>query len=185
MKIDFALKEFTEKYDREAMESVETISKDFGLNIHKHTIKLFDMKESFDIFSKYLRSYATYVTENVNNPQASPRESILASVDKFIASKLFNESEVVYSELPAFVESYVSGIKDLNSTIDEAKNTILNCEGADPVFAGDVNDFVEKFMTRLDESFTPAMDKILWASGYNSKQKLSGKKSVKKKPLFL
>jgi len=35
-------------------------------------------------------------------------------------------------------------------------------------------------MTRLDESFTNDMDRILWASGYNSAQKLFGKHKKEK-----
>ena len=39
MKIDSALKVFSEKYDRNAIQSIEDISQDFGLVIQKSTIK--------------------------------------------------------------------------------------------------------------------------------------------------
>lgn len=185
MKIDKALQEFTEKYDRVAMESIQDISNDFGLNIHKNTLDLFNIQESFDRFTKYITAYANYVVENVNNPKASSRESISYSVNKFISEQLFKEEKVYYSDLPSFIESYVNGINTLNSAITEAKNIITECDDADPIYAGDINDYTDTFMSRLEESFNPAMDKILWASGYNSKQILSGKKKNDSKPVFL
>lgn len=184
MKIDNAIKLFTEKYDRSAIQSIQNLSEEYGLNIHKSTIKLFNIKESFDTFNKYITAYANYVVENANNPEASSRESISASVNKFIESQLFKESDVLYSDLPSFIESYVNGINSLNSTIDEAKTTILECDDANPEYAGDINEYADMFMDHLDESFTPAMDRILWASGYNAKQIISGKRK-ENKPLFL
>lgn len=185
MKIDHVLQEFTERYDREAMESIEEISKDFGLNIHKSSLNLFNLQESFDQFTKYITSYAKYVVENVNNPKASSRESISFSVNKFINEQLFKEANIEYSDLPSFIESYVNGINNLNLAITEAKDIINDCDEVDPIYAGDINEYTDMFISRLEESFNPAMDKILWASGYNSKQVLSGKKKDNSKPVFL
>ena len=183
MKIDNALNLFTERYDREAIESIEKISNEYGLNIHKAELDLFNIQESFDQFTKYITAYANYVVENVNNPKASS-ESISYSVNKFISDQLFKESKVRYSDLPSFIESYVNGINTLNLAITEAKNIILDCDDADNEYAGDINEYVDVFMDHLEESFTPAMNKILWASGYNSKQILSGKQK-NHNPLFL
>jgi hypothetical protein len=185
MKIDNALREFTETYDRNAIESIQNISEDFGLTIHRKSMKLFNIKESFDKFSQYIKSYANYVVENVNNPEISSRESISYSVNKFINEQLFKESDVLYSDLPSFIESYVNGINELNSAIAEAKNIITESDEADLTFAGDINDYADAFMTRLDESFTPAMNDILWASGYNAKQRFAGKMNGNSKPVFL
>ena len=60
MKLDTAIKTFYEKYDREAIQSIETISNDYGLNIHGHTIQTFNLNEAFDRFSNYLKGYADY-----------------------------------------------------------------------------------------------------------------------------
>ena len=48
MIIDNAIKTFVEKYDREAMDSINVISQDLGLVHNKYTLKGFNITESLN-----------------------------------------------------------------------------------------------------------------------------------------
>ena len=172
MKIDSALKVFSESYDRDAIQSIQNISEDFGLIIQKSTIKSFNLNEAFDEFQDFLTKYGKYKVENVNNEKATPQAMICERVETNIREELFKESKMLYNEIPAFIESYISGINNLTATMDSVKQKMYE-SGVDADSIGDVNKFVDGFIERLDESFKPTMDRLLWASGYNSRKALS------------
>ena len=184
MKLDSEIRNFTERYDRAAMESIDQLSKEYGLVIHKRTMPLFSLKEGFGVFAKYIKDYAKYKIENVDNENASPREVICESVDKFINTKLFKEKSIMYSELPQFIQDYLEGVQTILDAVDEAKSMMMEA-GIDHESIGDINEFADKFMDKFHESFDPAMDKILWATGYKSKIALSGKTKKDPAPVFL
>lgn len=184
MKIDSALKNFSEKYNEEAIMFIENLSNDFGLIKQKKTIKGFNIKEGFDDFKDFLVKYGKYKVENMDNPKASSQDVICESVKANIKDELFRDKDIRYNEIPAFIESYVSGIKDLISTADSVKKYMIE-SGVDLNSVGDVNTFLDNFITRLDESFNPTMDHILWASGYNSKKILYNTNQNVNKEIFL
>lgn len=185
MIIDNAIKTFFEKYDREAIQSIENISKEYGLNINGNTIKTFNLGESFNIFNQYMDGYANYKIENVNNLEASKQETIKESVQKFVDTQIFKESETKYSDLPTFVMEYVNGINSLQEMVDNTKRLMTDSEvKAEDI--GDINEFTDMFINKLHEHFNPVMESILWASGYNGKQKLiKGNTSKPTAPVFL
>lgn len=192
MKIDSALVAFTESYDREAIQSIDEISKDDTLRMStiggKHmSLKLFNINESCGYFNDWLKGYASYKVNFKGDPKSSSQDVIKESVTKMLeSSTMFAEKDVRYPELPAFVEGYVNGVKTLLETVDVVKSTMTEA-GVDPEAVGDVNDFCDQFMTKLDESFHESMNKILWASGYNSRKKLFRKRQKKTtaKPVFI
>lgn len=184
MRIDTAIHAFSEKYDREAVASIDEMSTDRGLALTGATVKAFNMKESFDMFSQYLKEYANYKVGNINNEKASPQTVIKESVSSFIGSQLFKESNVKCTDLSAFVMSYIEGINTLTEAVEEAKK-VMNEGDVDPEAIGDINEFADRFMEQLHESFDPFMEKTLWATGYTSKKKLSPKRPKENKPVFL
>ena len=171
MIIDSAINNFFEKYDREAMETIDELSKEFGLNVNDHKILVFNMKESFQLFNEYINGYADYKIKNINNDNASPQYIIRETVDKFITENIFKEVSIKYNELPDFIQSYINGIKSLNETVNNLKHKMIEND-VDAECIGDVNDFCDAFMIKLHESFDPCMDRILWASGYNFRKRL-------------
>jgi hypothetical protein len=186
MKIDSALKNFSEKYDRSAIESIETLSQDLGLNskpVKDVYIELFNIKEGFENFQEFLDGYSKYKIENINNEKASPHEIICEQVNGFIG-KLFKETKASYSELPAFVESYITGIRNISTSVDVWKNSMMEAE-VDTESISSINEFVDEFVDTLHESFDKSMDRILWASGYHTKNNLAKKESTVVKPVFL
>lgn len=180
MKIDSALRDFSERYDREAIQSIDNISKDFGLVNQKRTIKGFNIKEGFEDFQDFLSKYAKYKIENVNNPKATPQSMICERVETNIREEIFKETQMLYDELPVFVESYLSGVQQLRDQSDDIKQVMFEAD-IDPNVIGNVNEFVDVFMDRLHESFHPRMHDILWASGYNGKKRLSKPKAISEK----
>lgn len=185
MRIDNAIKAFSEKYNREAFQSIDAISNDYGLRISNSTIKGFNLVESFNIFSQYLKGYASYKVENVNNPDATTQDVIKESVKKFIDTQIFKECNIKYGDLPQFVTGYVDGVKTLIETVDNIKRDMTD-SSIDAEHIGDINEFADMFMDKLHESFDPTMDRILWASGYNGKVRLARPAEEKPKaPVFL
>ncbi len=179
MKIDSELKLFSEKYDRNAIEFIEKLSSDPKLLKGEMKIKLFNLQEGFDTFQKYIQQYADYKIKNKNNKEASPQNIICESVNRFINQKVFKPQDVLYKDIPTFMESYITGIHDLLSTIDNVKNTMMEAE-VEMKAVSDVNDFMDTFIDKFHESFDPSMDHLLWASGYHSSKKFS--EILKRKP---
>ena len=189
MKIDSALTEFTERYSREAIMSIEDISKDIGLSYNKKNyingINGFNIKESFEKFEEILTGYTNYKTENVHNPEATDHDYILKHTKAYISEKLFPEAMILYKDLPLFVETYITGIKSTLNTIENLRMKMYESE-VDDASVLSIYEFVDDFTTTLQESFHKTMDKILWASGYNSRVKLAKPTGPKVlKPVFL
>lgn len=184
MRIDSAIKLFSEKYDREAIQSIEDISQERGLVLREATIKAFNIHESFDKFSQYLKEYASYKVENCSNVKASPQEVIKESVSSFIGSEVFTECDVKYADLPKFVMDYVAGVSTLSEAVDIAKRIMTEAD-VDVEAVSDVNEFADRFMDTLHESFDPVMERVLLASGYTNKKKRSTPRVQPKKPMFL
>lgn len=188
MKIDNAIRDFVEGVNRDALAHIDALSSERGFRLHGTPKAAFTMKESCDKFATYLEGYANYKVGNLNNPKASTQEAILESTDRFIASsELFQECSIQYAEIPAFIQSYITGVKTVMEAVDKAKSKMQDAD-VDPSDIGAVNEFTDKFMDRLHEHFKPWMEKVLWESGYMAKQRLSGKKQIAKKeskPVFL
>lgn len=181
MIIDSAIKTFLEKYDQSAIESIDEISKRYGLNINGYKMNVFNITEAFDKFKIYIEGYASYKAENVNNEKASPQDAIVERTNDFINTAVeIKDVSIGYKDIPSFVESYVSNIKALLETVDKVKTFMMESD-VDPSAIGDINHFCDKFMERIDPVFEECMDRILWASGYNSKKALFEKKDDRKK----
>lgn len=188
MKSDTAIKEFLEKYDERSIQSIDAFSKRFGPKVNRKKFKLFNLKECFDNFEDYLKGYARYKIENVNNDKASPQSAIEERTKVYIEGITKNKDmEVLYEQIPSFVKSYAEGIKSLNETVDEVKH-IMSVNDIDPTLIGVVNEFTDQFVTVVTESFDEVMDRLLWSSGYRSNQILvEGKQDPReeKKHVFL
>lgn len=186
MKIDSDLKLFSEKYDEEAIKSIDEISSDRSLKIGESTIKVFNIKESFDMFSSYLKGYGEYKISNKNNEDISPQEIIRESVSNFINGNLFVEEYIPYEKLPIFIESYIQGINEIIKVSNDIKTAMMEA-GVYMEDIGDVNDFCDEFIDKFHESFDPCMDRILWASGYNYKKRMKEilNKPKREIPVFL
>lgn len=192
MKIDSAIKEFLEKYDTEAIRSIDELAQDLSLTRQKAKMPAFNLQEGIDTFIEFLEGYANYKIENINNEKASPHEAIVEHTKLFISGKLFKETtetgedeEILIESIPKFVESYIKGIPNVISTIDKLKAAMLE-SGTDLESIAVINDFADDFMESLHERFDPVMDKILWASGYNSKIALrNAVPKPKETPVFL
>lgn len=172
MKIDSALKEFTERYDREMIESIDDLSKNFGYNINKYTIPVVNINESVNKFKTFMEGYLDFEQKNVDNYPVD-HKTVVEQTNNFINSdELFNEEKLLYSELPEYVKSYVEAIKTVSDLTDSVKLGLMEC-GSDSDHVADVNSFVDAFTERMQTKFYPVMDQILWASGYNARQRLS------------
>lgn len=188
MKVDTAFKEFLEKYDDNAIMSIDALSNNFAGNAQFKKISLYNMKECFESFCDFLSGYAQYKIDNINNPEASPQTAIQESTQGFINSDILKSVELPYRDIPDFVSGYIDGVKKLTETVETSKQSMIE-SNVDTDAVGDVNTFADNFMTRVTEAFDKGMDKLLWASGYKSNQRLIERKVEKTEeeptPVFL
>jgi len=95
MKIDSAIKTFYEKYNREAIQSIDNISNDYGLNISDSIIKAFNINESFDKFKTYLEGYTSY---KINNKDDKIDQTAIKERTKVKRKNIINEVKLDYQE---------------------------------------------------------------------------------------
>ena len=190
MKIDNALKEFCEKYDRNAIQSIDDISTDIGLVQNKVTIKGFNMNEAFNSFSSYLRDYVKFMekaqvegSQQAKLMENTSREQVMKSFSDYTNTNVIKEEALTYDKLPEFISSFIEGVNTLIDNVDNFKEQMTDA-GVDNELIGDINEYVDIFMDKLTESMDPVMDKILWATGYNSKKALFSEEK-KKKTVFV
>lgn len=184
MKIDSALKTFTERYDAEAMAYVDSLSNDFSLQVSRSTMEAADIEKAFNTFGTYLEGYAKYMKEHAEDPKRSSREAIRNTTTNLIQNKLFESVKLPYGNVAKFVRGYLDGVKGLLEKVETIK-TGMTESGVPAEAVGDVNDFVDEFMEATDNAFYPIMERILRASGYTTTMNLSGRGPKKEEPVFL
>ena len=173
MSIHTAIKEFTEKYDTEAITSIERLPAKVGLCADVIPFNAFVLKESCDSFVSYLRGYSDYMKMHKDNPNKSTRENIKASMENYMADpEIFKECTIRYKAIPEFVKSYLESVQNIITTVDTIKEE-MELDGVDLEYVGDVNEYAELFLNKLNEKFDPVMNNILWASGYAATHKKS------------
>jgi hypothetical protein len=185
MKLDSAIKSFTEKYDKEAIQSIEDISKEFGLVVNGITIKEgFNLQESFELFTEFLNNYCDYKIKHPKEDENNPNEKLIQRIEESIKNDLFVKCDVKYSDLPIFVEEYINGINTLISNIDSIKQKFIEND-IDQNYITTINECVDLFINEFNKYYDPFMDRVLKASGYHSKKILFNKNKQKMKPVFL
>ena len=171
MSIHTAIREFTEKYNSEAISSIEQLPAKVGMRADMIPFTVFNLKESCENFSKYLKGYCEYMKLNKDNPKKTTREGIKASMENYIANpELFKECEIKYDKIPFFVKTYLESVTLIQTTVDTIKDD-MEYNDIELEYVGDVDDYANTFLTKLNEKFDPIMTNILWASGYAGKHK--------------
>ncbi len=117
MRVDTALREFAERYDRDAMMHIERLANDRSFEFGNRKFNVFNLKEGFEKFTEFMDGYAQYRVENLNNAEASPMSVICENVAIPYIGKLFEDVEIPYHELTSFVQSYWQCLYLLNSVI--------------------------------------------------------------------
>lgn len=172
MKIDSAIKEFVESYDSEMLESIDIMSKELRYSANRCKFPVFNLNESVSAFVIFLEGYGDYKIKHLNDENKIGRDEIMENTKKFIESECFKEAGILYPEIPNFIKSYTDAIKTLSETTDKVKSAMTSNE-VDYESVGDVNEMVDCFTEKMQEKFHPIMEKMLWASGYNARRKLS------------
>lgn len=190
MKIDSALREFSERYDRAAMESIEKISRDHALIATKQPFPSFTLTEGFNTFIEFMTGFTKYTVESVNEETpVKTHAELVEGTKSYIAEKLFSSIDkegepltMLYSEVPSFVEAYLSGVKRLTDLATKMQESMMEA-GVSTEGVSSIGELMDSFMLRLHESFDPWMDKLLWASGYHTEKALAKPKTPTEKPV--
>lgn len=167
MILDSAIETFLETFDRDAIMSIDNFSKDELEIRNKAKISLFGITEAFNRFDQIISNWGkTNLRKLIKEGTDYTLQDASKEVSDFINLKIIKPKEVLVSDLPAFVESYLTGVKKTldnieNIKIEMIKNKINNEN------IGIINDFADHFMEKVNTEFFKGMDTILWATGYN------------------
>jgi len=183
MKVDSLQKEFINKYDENAMKFIDRLSKNKSFTFNKNSIKAFNLKESMDDFQKVLDGFSTYKIQSMKENNSVSNEVILNKMETSINKDFFHESKLLYSDFSSFIGTYLNSIIEMVETTNNVKSSMMEA-GVDQDSIAVVNEITDMFIDRLQESFNPVMESILWASGYKSHQILFNNKTTVK-PVFL
>lgn len=171
MIIDSAIHDFITKYDREAIQSIDELSKDKSGKLNKIKYKLFNLTESFDKFKILIDNWGKYqikiLTESTNFTEEQAQDEVDDYIDKLVKDKDINSEE-----LSSFIESYLIGIKDITNLINSTKARMLD-ENVNQESTTFINEISDRFMKIINSKMDESMDKLLMASGYTTKKRLS------------
>ena len=179
MLIDDAVKTFLEKYDREAIVSITELSNERGLKLHGYKMDLFDLKESFNWFEKMLDQWTVYQVRALTEKTNTTPEKVQSDLTELMEQELIKPKDIKVQDFASFVESYLTGLKKISNKITDVKENLLSYKVA-PQNIGTLDTFADKFLESVQKEFDKSMDRLLWASGYNAKKKLSSKKIEEK-----
>ena len=181
MTISNTLKEFKEKYDRDAIQSIINLSDDKTL--YRSTFIGFNLTESVEQFKSYIEGFAEYrATEgNVDEKRTNTillEHTKLLLENKSDAVKIFEEINIPFNSATEFIQEYMDSIALINDMVDSGQSVIL--ESTDDVdSAGCVLEFTEMFLDKMNDKFYPVMEHLLQNSGYYSRKILRQPPTVK------
>lgn len=184
MLIDDAVKTFLEKYDREAIVSISELSNDRGLKLHEYKIDLFDIEESFNWFNKMLDQWTVYQVRLLTEKTNTTTEKVQSDLNALMDKELIKPKDIKVEDFSNFVESYLTGLKQISSKITDVKENLLSYK-VEPKNIGTLDSFADKFLEKVQTEFDKSMDRLLWASGYNSKKKLHSTKKMEEKQIII
>jgi len=171
MFIGEAIKELFTKYDRGVFESFDDLSNNQAYKLNELSTIAPNINEAFDKFNLYIEGYVDYKIENINNEKIMSHEQITEATKDLVDNKLFTETRILYTDIKKYIESYISGVNKLINTIEVSRSKLFESD-IDNDSIGALEEYSEYFIDKLNKTFYPFLEKMLWASGYNSKKKL-------------
>lgn len=166
MSIHTALREFTEKYDAEAITSIDRLPAKVGMRADMIPFKLFNLTETCKAFCDYLVGYRDYMKAHKDNPRKSTRDIMKANTARFLKDpQFFKECDSNYKAIPEFVKSYLESVQKIAQVVESVKED-MELNDIELEYVGDVTEYADTFIQKLNEKFDPIMSDILWASGY-------------------
>ena len=172
MKIDSMLTSFFEQYDESAIESIHNLSNNIAYAHNKNKIKGYNFKESFQKFNEYIVGYSQYLKEeSEENNELKSIEFMKETFNKFMDKDVFNESEILLTDIPDVVCSYLEGVKSSIDAYNEA-HTNISESGLSSEYYELLNEMMDEFSNQLEMAFNPFMESSLRISGYTTNKNL-------------
>ena len=161
---------FFERYSPEAIRSIDRMSGDLTLQMSK--FKAFTFDDGSSKFLEYVDGYADYKMERVEetDKRYQTNEAILEHTKSFVRDDLIRETKLPFKQASTFVENVLKHLGSLPGKAEEVQTRLMEA-GLDNESVGTVIEIVDDYATYLYESVCPVIDRLLWASGYNSAQR--------------
>lgn len=185
MILDRAIDTFLETYDREAIKFIDDMANDQRLGYTDYKMNLFNINEAFEKFNTIIENYGKYQIRILTEDTKYTHDKVCSDYNAYMESEMIKEVRVKSNDVAKFVKTYIEGVNNTLCHIDEIKFKMMK-DGVPGNKIGEIDNFADIFMSKVNEAFTESMDKILLASGYKTKQKLSkdNYKPVKKESII-
>lgn len=171
MIIDSAVQDFLEKYDREAIVSIAKFATDEVQIRNKYNLNLFGITEAFARFDQLLSNWGkTNIKKLIKEGTDYTLQDATYEVSGFINSELIKDKNIYVQDFPDFIESYLNGVNKISESVEKIKIEMIKNRVPNENI-GIINEFVDKFMEKVNPLFYKGMDEILWATGYTYEQK--------------
>ena len=182
MILDKALQTFKEKYDREAVESVITLSHDRSL--YMSSFKAFNIQEAVNQFIEYMDGYVKYRVDNDGKSDVKSNNVITEHTKSFIQTKLFVEDVIPFNNATGFIQEYIDGIGRVLENVNNNQSTLM-ISIDDNESTGCIIEYADAFIENMNTRFYPIMEHLLQSSGYYTKKILHAPAAKKEQNFFL
>lgn len=192
MNLFTALKSFSEKYNREAISSINSFCERIDVINSPFKFEAVDIPRAFRMFGEYIEGYVSYKCEHPsegiekNNQILNQTKSFIESGTDKEETNLFQSVQIKYTEARDFIKNYISDIGNLVSHVNEYTN-ILYEAGVTNEDIGLLTEMCDEFINAIQPHIEAVMNHMLGATGYNYKllQEASKHKKVESKPIFI
>lgn len=162
---DTAVRDFTERYDEEAIKSIDEMVNDIGVTYRLDKVKSFMMKETFDMFNEYLDGYKQYVLKDKYDIGDKSKEEIINSMKALFKAEGFKDKVLFCKDANKFIKCYIEGCKNIVNKVDNIQSELIQNNATDEEI-GNINEYTDVFMESMNNKFNSVMTSLLRESGY-------------------
>lgn len=156
------VKNFSEKYDRTAISSIERLNNDISLS-RTTGFNAFNINEVFNNFKSYIDGFIEFKSKDVDG---SHDKLITEKTDEFINKSLIENKRLRFDESLNFVNDYFKTLKNIDDYFNEKVNQVMLSDKLSQEFIGTLSLTFEKFLNKLESVMNNSTDELLHCSGY-------------------
>lgn len=176
MNLHNAIRDFTARYDRNAISSIQDLATNSSMTRSKFLFKAVDVKKATDLFVEYLDGYAKFKIGSIGSDD-SEMKAIMERTEMFLTNDgtnksmpvAFEEVDIHYSDIPEVCKDYIESVQ----RVMDAVNRLTTDLSAYDVKNDDIGALTEMSDMYISHLF-PLVEKVMYtglcASGYEHKK---------------
>lgn len=165
MKADVAVRTFVETYDEEAIKSIDNLINKPETKIDYINVNGFNIKEAFDSFIDYIDGYKEYVLVDQYEYGRKTKDEIIESMHGYLDKAVFKEEPLYVEDSKKFISEYVNGCNRVVDKVNDIQSELM-LNDVDHESIGNITEYADIFMDKMDNKFNSVMTSLLRKSGY-------------------